>query len=87
MQMDHPAEFELMPMSSDQACTRKNALSCIANASTAGVGTAQEGAHLNVVFMDNDILVFKPLARIFDAEDFDYGCTISDSPEMPVRML
>jgi alpha-N-acetylglucosamine transferase len=50
------------------------------------VGSAQEGAHLNVVFMDNDILVFKSLARIFDAEDFDYGCTISDSPEMPVRV-
>lgn len=45
----------------------------------------QEGAQLNVVFMDNDILVFKSLARIFETEDFDYGCTISDSPVMPVR--
>ena len=37
-----------------------------------------------MVFMDNDILVFKSLARIFETEDFDYGCTISDSPIMPV---
>ena len=47
----------------------------------------QEGAQLNVVFMDNDILVFNSLARIFETEDFDYGCTISDSPIMPVRRL
>ena len=47
--------------------------------------TVQEGAHLNVVFMDNDIFVFKSLARIFENEDFDYGCTISDSKPMPVR--
>ena len=40
-----------------------------------------------MVFMDNDILVPKSVARIFDAEDFDYGCTISDSPEMPVHLL
>jgi len=40
-----------------------------------------------VVFMDNDILVFKSLARIFETEDFDYGCTISDSPIMPARRL
>ena len=45
----------------------------------------QEGAHLNVVFMDNDIFVFKSLARIFENEDFHYGCTISDSKAMPVR--
>ena len=44
----------------------------------------QESAQLNVVFMDNDILVFKSLARIFETEEFDYGCTISDSPIMPV---
>ena len=37
------------------------------------------------MFMDNDILVFKSLARIFEDEDFHYGCTISDSPIMPVR--
>ncbi len=47
----------------------------------------QEGAPRNVVFMDNDILVFKSIARIFETEDFDYGCTISDSPIMPVRCL
>jgi len=40
---------------------------------------------VNVVFMDNDIFVFKSLARIFENEDFDYGCTISDSKAMPVR--
>ena len=45
----------------------------------------QEGAHLNVVFMDNDIFVFKSIARIFKNEDFDYGCTISDSKAMPAR--
>ncbi len=39
---------------------------------------------MNVVFMDNDIFVFKSLARIFENEDFDYGCTISDSKAMPV---
>lgn len=44
----------------------------------------QEGAQLNVVFMDNDIFVFKSIARIFENEDFDYGCTISDSKAMPV---
>ena len=37
-----------------------------------------------MVFMDNDIFVFKSLARIFEHEDFDYGCTISDSKAMPV---
>ena len=40
-----------------------------------------------MVFMDNDILVFKSIARIFENEDFDYGCTISDSPVMPVRTV
>ena len=47
----------------------------------------QEGAQLNVVFMDNDIFVFKSIARIFENEDFDYGCTISDSKAMPVRTI
>jgi len=41
---------------------------------------------VNVVFMDNDIFLFKSLARIFENEDFDYGCTISDSKAMPVRL-
>ena len=41
---------------------------------------------MNVVFMDNDIFVFKSLARIFENEDFDYGCTISDSKAMPARL-
>ena len=41
---------------------------------------------MNVVFMDNDIFVFKSLTRIFENEDFDYGCTISDSKAMPVRL-
>ena len=48
---------------------------------------AQDGAQLNVVFMDNDILVFRSLTRIFENEKFDYGCTISDSPVMPVCVL
>ena len=38
-----------------------------------------------MVFMDNDIFIFKSIARIFENQDFDYGCTISDSKAMPAR--